>query len=284
MYRERMNGYYPEVIRAIEEFKAIIDGEYPEIEEVNTVNESLVADAYLTTMGEERVAQWESMLGIAPREGTTVDDRRETVIARIRGQGKLNSTLINTIVNTFTGGTANSWIENSVLYVEITPPPGNKTFVFENVEQELRNKIPSHLGFQVSRNYYTWSEVQARYSTWGSVKENFTDWNEVLLFSPFANGRTVIVTILTNGFTANYSVGSGVNTSPSNSINGTTVVIELSEGEVLSINTNGYAIVSEDSGVLKRVDDDADNPYPMFAAYVINPNVEGDTFTIELMY
>ena len=185
MYRERMMGYYPEVIRAIEEFKAIIDGEYTEIETVNNINESIIPDAYLTTMGEERVAQWENMLGIAPLEGSSVDDRRDTVIARIRGQGKLNSQLINTIVKTFTGGTANSWIKDSVLYVEITPPPGNKNFLFENVEQELRNKVPSHLGFQVSRNYYSWAEIQDQYSSWQDIKNDFANWNEVLLFSPF---------------------------------------------------------------------------------------------------
>jgi hypothetical protein len=283
MYRERMMGYYPEVIRAIEEFKAIIYSEYPEIEGINNANESVISDAYLTTIGEERITQWENMLGIAPIEGSSVDDRRDTVIARIRGQGKLNSQLINTIVKTFTGGTANSWIKDSVLYVEITPPPGNKTFLFENVEQELRNKVPSHLGFQVSRNYYSWAEVQNKYSTWQQVKDNFAEWTDVLLFSPFAVRRTVTVIIKTNGFIADYAIGSGVNTSPNIRIDQDTA-IELSGNEVLSIYSDSYAIVSDDSGVLKRVDDDADNKYPMFAAYVINPEVDGDTFTIELMY
>lgn len=185
MYRERMNGYYPEVIRSIEEFKAIIDSEYPEIDDINRLNESVVADAYLTTMGEERVAQWENMLGIKPLEGSSVNDRRETVVARIRGQGKLNTSLINTIVKTFTGGTANSWIEDSVLYVEITPPPTNKTFLFPNVEQELRNKIPAHLGFKVSRNYYEWGDVKNSHATWQSVKDSFDTWQDVYVFSPF---------------------------------------------------------------------------------------------------
>lgn len=186
MYRERMKGYYPEVIRAIEEFKAIIDSEYPEIEELNEVSKSVVSDAYLTTMGAERVTQWENMLGIKPIEGSSVNDRRDTVIARIRGQGKLNTSLINTIVNTFTGGTANAWVKDSVLYVEITPPPDNKSFLFPNVEQELRNKIPAHLGFQVSRNYYDWSDIQKDYPTWQDVKDGFTNWDDVLLFSPFS--------------------------------------------------------------------------------------------------
>lgn len=184
-----MNSYYPEVIRSIEEFKAIIDGEYPEFEELNVQNEEVTKDAYLSTMGEDRVEQWENILGIRPLEGSSVSDRRDTIIARIRGQGKLNTTLINSIVNAFTGGIANSWVKDSVLYVEITPPPENKSFLFPNVEQELRQKIPAHLGFQVSRNYYDWGDIKTNHTTWQAVKDSFDSWNDVYVFSPFAQGR-----------------------------------------------------------------------------------------------
>ena len=185
MYRERMNGYYPEVIQKITEFKSIIDAEYPEFEDVSLVKDSVTDNAYLTTMGESRIEEWEQIFGIRPVSGSTLSDRRETIIARIRGQGKLNSELISIIVSTFTGGTANSWIEDSILYVEITPPKNNKQYIFENVEQELKKKIPAHLDFKVSRNYYTWAEIQAEYNTWLDVKDGFDTWNDVYLYSPF---------------------------------------------------------------------------------------------------
>lgn len=185
MYQERMNSYYPQVIQAITEFQAIINAEYPEFEDLAEGRDRVIDDAYLLTMSEERVEQWENILGIKPLEDSSVSDRRETIIARIRGQGKLNTALINSIVNAFTGGTANSWVKDSVLYVEITPPPGNKQFKFDNVEQELSLKVPAHLGFQVSRNYYDWSEIKKDYSTWQAVKDGFATWNDVMLFSPF---------------------------------------------------------------------------------------------------
>ena len=186
MYQERMNSYYPQVIRAISEFQAIIDGEYPEFEELSVSKERIPEDAYLLTMSEDRVKQWEAVLGIKPLESSTLEDRREVIIARIRGQGKLNTETINAIVSTFTGGTANSWIKNSVLYVEITPPPGNKQFKFANVEQELMHKIPAHLGFNVRRNYLEWGEVKEGYATWQDVKDNFSTWTDVYIFSPFS--------------------------------------------------------------------------------------------------
>ena len=185
MYRERMNAYYPEVIGKITEFKSIIDAEYPEFEDVSALKDSVTDNAYLTTMGESRIEEWEKIFGIRPVDGSTLNDRRETIIARIRGQGKLNTELINIIVNTFTGGTANSWVEDSVLYVEVTPPRDNKQYIFKNVEQELKKKVPAHLGFQVKRNYFTWSDISQEHATWQEIKDNFDTWYDVKIFMPF---------------------------------------------------------------------------------------------------
>ena len=182
--KQRMFGYYPKVIQAILEFKAITDQEGHELNNIRDGLDNVIDDAYLSTMSENRIMQWENMLGIRPLEGTTFEDRRETIIARIRGQGKLNTALINNIVKTFTGGTAISWVENSVLYVEITPPPNNKQFVFENVEQELRYRIPAHLNFNIYRNYATWGDIKNNFNTWDDVQIELGTWDYVCLFVP----------------------------------------------------------------------------------------------------
>lgn len=184
MYKDRMINYYPEVVKAIIEFQAIIDAEYPIFEELAEARKQVLNDAYLTTMGEARIIQWEQVLGITPLKDSTIDDRRDTIIARIRGQGKLNTETINSIVKTFTGGTAISWVENSCLYVEITPPPDNKSYRFENVEQELKQKVPAHLGFNVRRNYYTWQEVLDNQIIWQTVYD-FGTWEEIYLLTPW---------------------------------------------------------------------------------------------------
>lgn len=187
MYQERMFNYYPPVIQAIKEFKQIVDAEYPEFEDLTVGVQGVIDDAYLLTMSEDRIKQWEEILNIKPLADSSIEDRRETIIARIRGQGKLNTELINSIVKVFTGGTARSYVRDSTLYVEIEPPPENKQFRFENVEQELAIKVPAHLNFQVNRNYHTWAEVTDNATkTWGDINNEFPDWKEVLLWSPFA--------------------------------------------------------------------------------------------------
>lgn len=186
IYAKRMNSYYPEVIKAIVEFQALIKADYPEFDNLNRSETDVVEDAWLLTMNEERIEQWEKILGIKPIEDSSVDDRRDTVIARIRGQGKLNTALINAIVNAFTGGSAKSWVANSTLYVTITQPPHNKQYQFANVKQELSKKIPAHLGLQVSRNYYTWGDIKNNYDTWNDVETDLPTWDDVYLFVPFS--------------------------------------------------------------------------------------------------
>ena len=185
----RMMDYYPDVIKAIQEFKAIVNGEGLEFDNLQGEVENVLNNAHLSTMLEDRIIAWENLLEIQPLDDSTLDDRRDTILARVRGQGKLNSKLINTIVNAFTGGTANSWVRDSVLYVEITPPPSNKSFRFENVEQEIGKKIPAHMGFKVSRNYLTWEEVKNTYANWQGVKNEFETWNDVKIFTPFKEVR-----------------------------------------------------------------------------------------------
>lgn len=182
MYQERMFSYYPLVVSSIIEFQAIINAEYPEFEELKDGADNTLNDAWLLTMGEARISQWEKILGIQHVTGSSVSDRRETVIARIRAQGKLNTQLINSIVNAFTGGTATSYVHDSCLYVEILPPPGNKQYQFSNVEQELLKKTPAHLGLNVKRKYATWGEIKSGFASWTAVKESFTDWEDVKLY------------------------------------------------------------------------------------------------------
>lgn len=181
-YKERMLGYYPPVIRGVRDFKAIIDSESPEIENLDIAKTNVLDNAYLSTMDEHRIKQWESVLGIVPVKDSTIEDRRDVILARFRGHGKLNTALIQSIVNTFTGGSATAYISNSVLWITITAPPNNKDYKFANVEQELRRKVPAHLGIVIKRNYGEWDNYDDS-TTWNDMIPDMANetWEDVLL-------------------------------------------------------------------------------------------------------
>lgn len=179
IYRDRMTGYYPPVVSNITDIRAIIAAEYPEFENIDADMMSILDDCYLTeNASEERISQWETALGISPVSGSTLADRRDTIIARLRGGGKLNTERIASIVQAFTGGEATSYFADSTIYVAIQPPPDNKSFIFSNVEQEIERLKPAHIGLSVYRNYRPWTEAMAIYPLWSDMAED--TWADVL--------------------------------------------------------------------------------------------------------
>lgn len=186
-YNEQMLNYYPEIIKSIRDFQALIKTQSLEVAEMHEELIKILGNAYITTADIDTIGKWEVMLNITPLpQGedtleTWLSDRRETILARLYTCEKLNTASIANIVSIFTGGTAISHFKDGVIYVSISPPKNNKQYKFENVEQELRKKIPAHLMFQVSRNYYTWLETKETYQTWGDVSNAFENWEAVLL-------------------------------------------------------------------------------------------------------
>ena len=185
-YNEQMLDYYPEVIKAIREFQVLMETESIQIGEMHKKLTQLLEDAYVNTASAERIEMWENLLGIVPLpQGddsmeTWLEDRRETILARLYQSPKLNTKSIAEIVKIFTGGETESYFKDGTIYVFISPPANNKQYKFENVEQELSKKIPAHLKFQVAVNYFTWAEVQQPTTTWGDILNNHTDWSDVL--------------------------------------------------------------------------------------------------------
>ncbi len=178
----RMYDYYPEVIKKIIEFQAIPYTEGFEVDFLKGDFTVVVNNAWLMTMDESRIIEWENMLNLAPNDDDTIEDRRDKVIATIRGKGKLNTALINSIVGAFTNNsTAVSYIKNGTLYVKINAPIGNKQYKFNNVEDALQKVIPAHLGLVVSRNYATWGEITQNFASWETI-HNQDNWESLNLY------------------------------------------------------------------------------------------------------
>lgn len=192
-YNEQMLDYYPEVIKAIREFQMLIKTQSLEVEEMHSELTKILENAYIGTADESTIVKWEKMLGIAPSpQGdfdteTWLEDRRSTIAARLYNPEKLNTQSISDIVKIFTGGTAMSYFQDGIIYIYISPPKDNKKYRFENVEREISKKIPAHLSFLVTRQYYTWLQTKENNSTWEDVKNKFNTWEEVSLWTPVWN-------------------------------------------------------------------------------------------------
>lgn len=184
MHCERMWNYYPEIIKKIKEFPAMVQAKCPEMGFLSKERVKILNNAWMLTMDETRVKQWERLLGIVPLPDSTLEDRRETIAARVYGGYKLNTESIRAIVNIFTQSGCRSYFRDSTIYVIIYPPSGDKTYKFENIENELWRRVPAHLNLNVSRSYSTWGDVNNHHASWNTLYNEYNNWEDVYFWLP----------------------------------------------------------------------------------------------------
>lgn len=114
---QRMLGYLPEFLRTAREIKAILESEGHEIDRLSDNIQLIINDAYIMSASESRIQQWEQKLKIVP--AGTLEQRKQFILAVLRGQGKLNETKIKSVVNAFTGGEAIVTFTNSTIDIKI---------------------------------------------------------------------------------------------------------------------------------------------------------------------
>ena len=184
MHCERMWNYYPEIVKKIKEFPAMVQAKCPEMGFLSEERVKILNNAWMLTMDETRVKQWERLLGIVPLPDSTLEDRRETIAARVYGGYKLNTESIRAIVNIFTQSGCRSYFRDSTIYVIIYPPSGDKTYKFENIENELWRRVPAHLNLNVSRSYSTWGDVNNHHASWNTLYNEYNNWEDVYFWLP----------------------------------------------------------------------------------------------------
>lgn len=175
VYGQQMLDYYPEIIKVIVEFQALMWTEGFEFDVLHSEFDLKFNDAYLHLMNEERISEWEKVLNITPLATDTLENRRDDIIAKFRGVNKLNTSAIANVVDVYTKGTASSRFENGVLIVEIKPPAHNKDFKFSAIENELKRRVPAHISLRVIRDYATWGDVKSNFQSWDTVA-TLDDW------------------------------------------------------------------------------------------------------------
>jgi len=75
--------YLPPVLQEVRDFRCLM-GEYQGIfEELWELEQETEDNFYLETANVRGIVHWETILGIIPREGSTVGERRQMIVARL---------------------------------------------------------------------------------------------------------------------------------------------------------------------------------------------------------
>lgn len=183
--------YLPIILQDIAEYEVLSVAETPFLSDLEEKTDRIIEDSFLSTMSETRLAEWEKALGIVP-SNDSVSKRRSVVLSRFRGTGKLNKTLIQAIVNAFTGGTAVVAFDAGILKVSVAPPSSTfNDFSVDKLTEELYKRKPAHLLMNVELSYITWGQLKNSLSSWQDIYDNFETWNDVYLYYTTQEGYSL---------------------------------------------------------------------------------------------
>lgn len=179
---KRMMEYLPRYWHEYLEVKEIFHAVGAELDELETKSERILTDAFIMTMCESRIKEWEHWLGLPPTG--TLEDRRLTILSYFSVITKMSKESIQTlVVRLYQGARSIVRLKDSSIKITIKPLPehANDPIEFEILVKQLEKLKPCHIGLFVDRYVGTWGEVLQGHSSWGQVRLHGS-WQEVYDF------------------------------------------------------------------------------------------------------
>lgn len=165
------------------EMEAIMGAEAPELNALDTHSDTILLDAFLETMTEPRIREWEKWLNLPPTG--TLDDRRMAIVRYFSVVSKLTKESIQTLVaQLYKGARAIICFSDSTIKITIKPLPeyDTETIDFQILLRQLSSRKPCHIGLFTERFISTWGDVAQGFDSWGEVNTLRKSWQEVYDF------------------------------------------------------------------------------------------------------
>lgn len=131
------------------------------------------------TADSEYLKKWEAMYLIPSDENKPLSERRSVLLAKLRGVGTVNVSMIKNMAESFEFGE-----------VEVTPVNGGVNIEFvsnlgvppnlRDIEQTLRDIIPAHLEVYFRFRYNTYNETEEVYGTYDELTAAGYTYDEIL--------------------------------------------------------------------------------------------------------
>lgn len=156
-----------------------------DIDMLDTEKEFILTDAFIMTMSEQRIEQWEKWLKLAPVG--TLDDRRLAILSYFAVISKMTRESIQTLVYTlYNSARSEVTFNDSTIKIVIKPLPDHAgdELDFNRLLSQLNSRKPCHISLTVQRWFNTWGDIKASFSTWQDLKNRCASWQEVYNYVP----------------------------------------------------------------------------------------------------
>lgn len=195
MRREHLKEYLPDYYIQDGNAAAILDAQEIELRKTEEGYSRVTADTSPSTA--EDIDRWEDEYDILPAAGSTIDQRRAEVWARIRGGGTFTKETIRDLATIYTGQTPEV-IEIPDVFLVIVTLSGTEDTVegFDSFVTAVMGLLPAHADMTISLKWHTWGELKERDThpwdeldsetwgdrigeTWGDVSPVRSTWGDL---------------------------------------------------------------------------------------------------------
>ncbi len=171
-----MLGYLPPYYGSSRVMAAILQAQGAELDMLRRALDAVLDQVFVAraTWG---LDTWERELGLPVAPEATLDQRRERIIARLRGLGTATIGLVRKVAESYEHGDV-AIIENQpaytvvVRFIDSRGVPANMA----DLQAAIRAVLPAHLEVAYEFTYLTWAELDARSLTWDALDALGLDW------------------------------------------------------------------------------------------------------------
>lgn len=175
--------HLPDIIAKIYEMQQICKASGGVLDELNGLIEKSADNSFIKTADQEGVSRWEKILGVSAPLDSTLQSRREALLARLISKPPINLAALKNIIETYMGVEVDIEAEGYIIKVgyrgEIKIADLTPLF---STAYEL---IPATMLLEISYRYLVWRELD-------SLLLNFNDLDaENLAWQIFEKGEWV---------------------------------------------------------------------------------------------
>jgi hypothetical protein len=175
---QKIMGYVPRYYETSRLFRALSQARGEELDQVTGALDRIL-DQFFARTATWGLTDWEKELNLQPEPGFSHQERRDRIVAKLRGYGTCTISLVKQVAEAYEKG-AVEVIQDHGLYkiiikfVDTGGIPPN----LDNLRAAVREIVPAHLGVEFAYNYLIWSELDTAEITWNDLDDLQMTWEE----------------------------------------------------------------------------------------------------------
>lgn len=142
------------------------------LDNLATTVDEIYNNIFFDTATEQAIIYYEYELGIIPRAGQSLDDRRAVIRARWVGTGKVDMVLLQELANSWRNGATLIEFVAGKIHVKFISPIGAPNDL-DALKAVFENTKPAHLAIYYTFMWLNWGQAK-QVGTWRQHKTNGT--------------------------------------------------------------------------------------------------------------